>query len=245
MIKIIINGACGRMGKKITELAKEKSDIFEIAALADVTGADGCIADITSFDGAADVIIDFSHHTAVNTLIPYAQKRGLPIVIATTGHTDEEMEYIRKSSETVAIFKSSNMSLGVAVLSRLAKQAAALFPDADIEIVETHHNRKIDSPSGTAVLLADSIKEVRPEATCVYGRSGISKRTQNEIGMHSIRMGNIAGIHEVIIGTDTETITLKHEAHDRALFADGALTAAKFMAGKPAGLYSMQDIVEF
>ena len=135
------------------------------------------------------------------------------------------------------------MSVGVALLARLVKQAAAIFGGCDVEIVEAHHNRKVDAPSGTALMLADAVKSQRPDAEYVYGRSGQHKRQPNEIGIHSLRMGNVVGEHEVIFATDNQTITLKHQAHDRALFAEGALTAAGFLVGQPAGFYHMDDLL--
>ena len=132
----------------------------------------------------------------------------------------------------------------MALLAEMAKKTAAAYPNANIEIVETHHNRKLDAPSGTAILIANAIKEVRKAATTLVGRNGHAKRTEEEIGIHSVRRGNIVGIHEVLISTNAETITLKHEAHSRALFAEGALAAAEFLCGKPAGLYNMKNILE-
>ena len=143
----------------------------------------------------------------------------------------------------IPIFHSANMSLGIALLVELAKMTAKNFPDADIEIIEKHHNRKLDAPSGTALLLANEIREVRSNARFVYGRSGQAKRTPEEIGIHAIRMGNIIGEHEVIVGTDTQTITLKHEAHSRSLFAEGAIAAAEFLIKQPAGMYDMKSMV--
>lgn len=136
------------------------------------------------------------------------------------------------------------MSLGIALLIELAKKTAAAFPEADIEIVETHHNRKVDAPSGTALSIGKAIQEIRSKATFLMGRSGMAKRTPQEIGFHAIRRGNIPGIHEVIVSTDTQAITLKHEVYDRALFADGALSAARFLAGKQPGLYQMQNLID-
>ena len=150
---------------------------------------------------------------------------------------------ILEAAKEIPVFYSANMSMGVALLAELAKKTAAIYPDADIEIVETHHNRKIDAPSGTALMIANAIKEVRKAATLMMGRSGQGKRAEQEIGLHAVRRGNIVGIHEVLVSTDTETITLKHEAHSRALFADGAMAAAQFLCGKPAGLYRMQDMI--
>ena len=151
---------------------------------------------------------------------------------------------IDAAAKKIPIFHSANMSLGVALLVELAKITAKTFPDADIEIIEKHHNRKLDAPSGTALLLANAIKEIRTKAKLIFGRSGQAKRETDEIGVHAIRMGNVIGEHEVIVGTDTQTVTLKHEAHSRALFAEGAIAAAEFLIGKPAGMYDMKSMIE-
>lgn len=164
-------------------------------------------------------------------------------MVATTGYTPEEFAKLEAGAKKIAIFQSYNMSVGVALLARLVKQAAAIFGGCDVEIVEAHHNRKADAPSGTALMLADAVKSQRPDAEYVYGRSGQHKRQPNEIGIHSLRMGNVVGEHEVIFATDNQTITLKHQAHDRALFAEGALTAAGFLVGQPAGFYHMDDLL--
>lgn len=243
MIKVIMNGAMGRMGKEIVKSIEESDDV-EIAALIDING-DGkdVLRAIDDFTGDADVIIDFSHHTAVHSVLDYAKKRNIPAVVATTGMTEEELKYIDECAEIIPVFRSANMSIGVAVLAAFAAEAARVIPDADIEIVETHHRNKLDAPSGTALLIANEIKTSRPEAEFVCGRSGMKKREDNEIGINSIRCGNVVGIHEVIISTPAETITLKHEAHDRSLFAKGAVSAAKFLIGKRAGLYNIKDMV--
>lgn len=243
MIKVIMNGAMGRMGKEIVKSIEESDDV-KIAALIDING-DGkdVLRAIDDFTGDADVIIDFSHHTAVHSVLDYAKKRNIPAVVATTGMTEEELKYIDECAEIIPVFRSANMSIGVAVLAAFAAEAARVIPDADIEIVETHHRNKLDAPSGTALLIANEIKTSRPEAEFVCGRSGMKKREDNEIGINSIRCGNVVGIHEVIISTPAETITLKHEAHDRSLFAKGAVSAAKFLIGKRAGLYNIKDMV--
>jgi 4-hydroxy-tetrahydrodipicolinate reductase len=142
------------------------------------------------------------------------------------------------------VFRSANMSLGIAVLLDLARRAARMFPDADVEIVEAHHNQKLDVPSGTALMLANAVRSVRPEAEFVVGRHENGKRKKSEIGIHSLRLGNEVGMHEILITTGNETLTLKHEAESRALFAEGALAAAAWLMGKPAGLYNMQDLLE-
>ena len=181
---------------------------------------------------------------ALELALTAAKERGLNVVLATTGHTEEEKAAIVKAAEAVPVFFAANFSLGVALLIDTAKQVAAAMPEAEIEIIEKHHNRKLDAPSGTALAIANALCEVRPDATVVMGRNGYGKRTSEEIGVHAIRMGNIVGEHEVIIGTPNQTITLKHEAHDRALFAEGALAAAEFLCkGHPAGLYGMADLI--
>ncbi len=242
MIKVILNGACGRMGREVERLVSETDDI-EICARVDKFGYD-CLNSLSDYTGAADVIVDFSHHTAAQELLEYAVKRKLPVIVATTGHTELELALIEKAAEKTAVFHSANMSLGVALLAELAKKAAAAMPDADIEIVETHHNRKLDAPSGTALMLGEELKNTRENAELAIGRSGQCRREKNEIGIQSVRRGNIPGIHEVIISTDNQTVSLKHEAHSRALFAEGAVSAARFMAGRKAGLYNMKNMIK-
>lgn len=243
MIKVLINGACGRMGKEVEKIV-EASETMTVAAKVDKMAAEsGCYTDINDFSGEADIIIDFSNHLGTKDLLDYAVKNNIPTVVATTGHTPEELALIEETGKKIAVFHSANMSLGVALLCELAVKAAATMPDADIEIVETHHNRKLDAPSGTALMIANAIKAVREKAQFVFGREGMAKREKNEIGVHAVRRGNIVGIHEVLVSTDSQTITLKHEAHSRALFAEGAVSAAEFILGKPAGLYNMNSIV--
>ena len=246
-MKIVVNGSNGRMGRVLISMMREDPASYEIVAAVDMnncaSGEYPMYENIRDFTGDADCIIDFSHHSAAPALCEYAAERGIPLIIATTAHTDEEKAAIVNAAKSVPVFFSANMSLGIAVTARLAKTAAALFPEADIEIVEAHHNRKLDVPSGTAILLGNAIKQVRTDAEFNIGRHENGKRTKNEIGIHSIRTGNVVGDHEIIIATDTQTIRIKHEAHDRALFAEGALEAARFLCGKPAGLYDMNSIV--
>lgn len=247
-MKILICGVGGRMGREVAKLALEGMRGAIPTAGFDVLPVDTReFPTYTDWDAVAetpDCIIDFSHHAGTEALLSYAVKNNVPVVLATTGHTDEESALISRAAERIPIFHSANMSLGIALLVELAKTVAKAFPEADIEIIEKHHNRKLDAPSGTALLLARALQEVRDTATLVFGRSGQRKREKEEIGVHAIRMGNIVGEHEVIIGTDTQTITLKHEAHSRALFAEGAIAAADFLTGKPAGLYDMKRMIE-
>ena len=244
MIKVLVHGAGGAMGRTVRQLLSESFAGCIPGPMVDKEGGEGVCSCFAEVSRPADVILDFSFHAATANAVDYAVDKGIPIVIGTTGHTEEEREYIAAVAKHIPVFYSGNMSMGIALLCDIAKQAAGMFPDADIEIVEVHHNRKADAPSGTAVMLADAIKERRPEAHTVCGRSGIAKRSPGDIGISSVRMGNIVGIHEVHISTGTETITLKHEAHSRALFAEGALRVAEFMCGRPAGLYCMTDFVK-
>ena len=245
-MKVIVNGALGKMGIEITKLVCDQYYNSSLAALVDINAKedDNLYNTLSAYDGSADVIIDFSHHSAVTTLLPYAIDRNLPVVIATTGHTREEKKMIEDAATKIPVFFSANMSLGVATLCSFVKTAAKLFPDADIEIVETHHTNKLDAPSGTALMLANSIIEVRPDAYINTGRSGMGKRDKNEIGISALRLSNVVGEHEVIISTGTQTLKLKHEAHSRSLFAEGAIVAADFLKDKSAGLYTIADIVQ-
>ena len=246
-MRVLLCGSSGYMGKEIIKLCEEGFRGATLAAGIDPTGeAEGYTLFRSAKDAegvAADVIIDFSHHTAAADICELAVAEGLPIVIATTGHTEREVAAIERAAQRVPVFFAANMSLGVALLCELAKKAAAALPDADIEIVERHHTRKLDAPSGTALTLAREICEVRPEAYINAGRSGRTARDKNEIGIQSIRIGNVVGDHEVQISTGKETITLKHEAHSRALFAEGALAAAEYLTDKENGLYTMKDLV--
>ena len=247
-MKILLSGLGGHMGAEVVKLAKEGVRGAVITAGVDPNGADyPDIPNAKSFDEAetdVDVIIDFSHHSATEALLAFAVKNHLPLVLATTGQTEEEREMISQAAKEIPLFFASNYSVGVALLVELAKKAAAVFPEADIEIVETHHNRKVDAPSGTAITLAEEIASVRDNAVIAFGRSGYGKREAGSIGVQSVRMGNIVGIHEVLIGTPSQTITLKHEAHSRALFAEGAIAAADFLKDKPAGFYDMKSMVK-
>lgn len=245
-MNIILNGACGRMGRAVRERIADGYGGARLAAGIDPSADEneaGMYGALDEFEGDADVIIDFSHHTCTAELTEYAVERGLPCVIATTGHTEEERRIINEAAKKTAVFLSANMSLGVAVTAKLVKLASSLLPEAEIEIVETHHDKKLDAPSGTALMLADAARTSLPNAELVYGRHGQKKRTKTEIGIHSLRLGGVIGEHEVIISSGDEIITLKHTAQSRTLFADGALAAAEFLVGKPAGIYDMSSLV--
>ena len=238
-MRAIVCGANGAMGKLICGILGD-----EVVGKVSIDGENGVpktFAELGKVD--ADVLIDFSHHTAIGDVMAYAKENPMAVVVGTTGHTPEEKQIIADASGILPVFYSGNVSLGIAVLCRLAKDAARYFPDADIEIVEVHHTRKVDAPSGTAHMLFNAIKEVRPNAYENCGRAGEGKRTKDEIGISALRMGNVVGIHEVHICTGTQTLTLKHEASTRAMLADGAVAAARFMAGKAVGFYNMESIL--
>jgi len=241
---IIVHGAGGKLGEEVIKAAK--ADGHAVVAV-DKLGSSieqMTYRNLTDYTGEADVVIDFSSHLATAELLSYVTARSLPLVLATTGQTDEEKEMIKEAAKEVPLFFSANMSLGVALLVSLVKKAAELLHKDDIEVVETHHNRKVDAPSGTALMIANAISDTLGGRKIVTGRSGLSKREPGEIGISSIRVGNVVGKHEVIFGNATETITITHEAHDRALFAEGSIRAAAFLIKKGAGLYDMQDLVE-
>ena len=238
-MRAVVCGANGAMGKLICGILGE-----EVVGKVSIDGENGVAKTFGELGQLrADVVIDFSHHTAAPEVIRYAKGIGAAAVIGTTGHSPEEKALIQQAAKDIPVFYSGNMSLGIAVLCRLAREAAGYFPDADIEIVEVHHNRKVDAPSGTAHMLFEAIHQVRPNAVEHCGRSGEGKRTRDEIGVSSLRLGSVVGIHEVMIHTGTQCLTLKHEAVTRAMLAEGAVSAARFMAGKGKGLYNMESIL--
>ncbi len=242
-MRIILHGYTGRMGRMMIEaVSRSAHEITAMAAYDCPEEKDHCWNSLDHITEQADVLIDFSNHQATEAVLDYAVKHGLPAVICTTGQTEEEKEAVVRAAEMIPVFFSANMSLGIAVLQDLVRKAAAVFPEADIEIVEKHHNQKLDVPSGTALILADAVKQVRTDAVYNIGRSENGKRTKNEIGIHSLRMGSETGTHEIYINTGSECLILTHRAYSRAVFADGALKAAEFLAGKPAGLYTMKDM---
>ena len=238
-MRAVVCGANGAMGKLICEIFG--SEVVGKVSIDGNYNVPKTFAELGRVE--ADVVIDFSHHTAIADVLAYAREIGAAAVIGTTGHTPEEKAMIPAAAEEIPVFYAGNVSLGIAVLCRLVKQAASFFPDADIEIVEIHHTRKVDAPSGTALMLFNAIKEVRPQAVANCGRSGEGKRTKEEIGISALRLGNVVGIHEIHIHTGNQSLTLKHESGSRAMLADGAVDAARFMAGKPKGLYNMESML--
>ena len=243
-MKILLCGYGGHMGREVRACAERAENAEIVAGVDPMIPAEGvCVPSFDACEAEADVIIDFSHHSMTGALLDYAEAKGLPVVLATTGQTEEEKARIREAAEKVPVFLAANYSLGIAALTDLVKRAVALYPDGEIEIVEQHHDRKLDAPSGTALALFSAVKEVRPEATANCGRSGMGKRTKDEVGIQAIRMGNIVGVHEVMIGTQNERITLKHEAFSRGVFAEGSIKAAAFLVGKAPGMYDMKDLL--
>ncbi len=243
-MKVIVTGALGKMGGILSDLVVKAADL-ELAAKVDCFSKGGeILKDVSEFKGEADMVIDFSHHSLTPALLDWCRANKKPLVLCTTGHDEAEKAQVRAAAKEIPLFFSANMSLGIALLCKMARETAKAFPDADIEIVEAHHNRKLDAPSGTALLVAGAIREARPDMNLVLGRSGMAKRQKNDVGVSALRMGNLAGMHEVIVTTETQSLTLKHEVYDRALFAEGAIEAARFLSGKPAGLYDMKDMVK-
>lgn len=252
MTRICITGACGRMGHVIAHLCAEREDCDVVAGI-DKLGEQYAdfpvfksVFDLQNNAAKPDVIIDFSHPSALPDLLSYCKMNNVPAVIATTGYSDEERSQIQAASAQIPIFFTFNMSLGINLLAELAKKAVqVLGGQFDIEIVEKHHNQKKDAPSGTAIMLAEAINgELDGKMRYVYDRHSVRRpREKEEIGMHSIRGGTIVGEHDVIFAGHDEVITLSHSAQSREVFAVGAVNAAVFLTGKPAGMYAMSDLI--
>ena len=236
------------MGGNIVDLLKDDGEA-RVACGVDIHTPEGCkvpvYASFNDVKESVDVIIDFSSPAALDGELEYAKAHNVPVVLASTGYTAEQLEKIEQASNQVAVFKTANFSLGVNLLVGLVKKAAeVLGENFDIEIVERHHNRKVDAPSGTALMLADAINDTLAEKReYVEGRSGIVGRRGNEIGIHAVRGGTIVGEHEVMFAGEDEIVTLSHSARSKRVFAAGAIRAAKWMAGKPAGMYDMNDVL--
>lgn len=248
MTRILLSGCCGRMGKNVINSVNNRKDTEIIAGVDMIEDSSLGFPVFQSFDEVsvkADVIIDFSNSSVIDSLLAFAVKTKTPTVICSTGLSDEQIEHINTAAETIPVFFSFNMSLGVNLICELSKAAAkVLGSNFDVEIVEAHHNQKLDAPSGTAVMLANAVKEVMPDAYCEYDRhSKRAKRNTNEIGIHSIRGGNIVGEHEVIFAGNDEIVKISHSARSRGIFAEGAVNAAAFICGKDKGLYTMTDLI--
>ncbi len=247
-MKIILVGATGAMGQTLSKLV-EAEGLHSIVAGVGEGILEGVGYDIypsfKELDAMADVIIDFSHHSLVEDTLDYGKKHKIPIVIGTTGLTEKEHRLIDEAAEGVAILQAGNMSLGINVMEKLVREAVKALEEFDVEIVESHHNRKVDAPSGTAQMLADVVTNVREEADLVYGRHGRDvKRQENDVTIHSLRGGTIVGEHEVVLAGLDEVVTIKHQALSKNIFAKGALSAAKYLLDKNFGRYSMEDVIQ-
>lgn len=250
MVRIIMHGCNGKMGQVITGIVAGDADAEIVAGIDMVDNRDNgypVFTNIFDCNVEADVIVDFAAAAAVDNLLKYSLERKIPVVLCTTGLSDAQLKRVKETSAEVAILKSANMSLGINTLMKLLKDAANVFAPAgyDIEIVEKHHNQKLDAPSGTAIALADSINEARDnEYEYVYDRSQVrQKRGKKELGISAVRGGTIVGEHEVIFAGIDEVIEFKHTAYSKSVFAKGAVEAAKFLKGKNPGMYDMADVI--
>lgn len=248
MVKILISGILGRMGKAVQEISNERKEINLIAGVDKMAkGLNYEVPVYNDFDSLSkevEVIIDFSHFSLIDEILQYSISKKLPLVLCTTGFTPEMGEKIKKASEKIAIFKSGNMSIGINWISNLVKQSAKNLNNFDIEIIEKHHNQKLDSPSGTALMIRDAVLESKPTYKSVNGREGnLNKRKENEIGIHAVRGGGIIGEHSAIFASTEEVIEIKHSAISRRVFAHGAIEAAIFMKDKEKGLYNMNNLL--
>ncbi|MCI8889931.1 MAG: 4-hydroxy-tetrahydrodipicolinate reductase [Eubacterium sp.] len=251
MIKAILHGCNGKMGQAVCSVCAE-DDGIEIVAGVDVYDGKSnpfpVVQKISDCTAEADVVIDFSNAAAVDALLAYCGEKKIPVVLCTTGLSEAQLASVQQTAEQTAVLRSANMSLGINTLTDLLKKAVRVFAPAgfDIEIVEKHHNQKLDAPSGTALALADAMnEELAEDYEYNYDRSKErQQRKKHEIGIASVRGGNIVGEHEVIFAGTDEVITLKHTAYSKAVFAKGTVEAAKFLAGKKAGIYDMQDVIQ-
>ena len=248
MTDIILSGCSGKMGQSIINCVSQRDDC-RISAGVDINEPSGCSFEFSKnfsgLEGAADVRIDFSNPVVLDSMLSYAVEKKLPCVICTTGYSEEQKAKIIEASKKIPVFYSGNMSLGINLIIELAKKAASVFgEDFDIEIVEQHHNQKLDAPSGTALMIADAVSQVRTDSEYVYDRHAYRrKRGKNEIGIHSVRGGNIVGEHEIIFAGTDEVLTISHSARSKTVFAVGAVNAAVFLKGKEPGMYDMSHLL--
>lgn len=250
MIKVILCGAAGKMGGFVAEAIEKENDMQVVAGIDKITADQPfpIFSDFSKINTDAQVIIDFSHPALLDSILEYAKGKNIAVVLATTGYNDEQIEKIKEVSKQIPIFFTFNMSLGVNLICSLAKKAASILGDGfDIEIIEKHHNQKIDAPSGTAIMLANAVNGCFDgQKVYEYDRhSKRQKRGKNEIGIHSIRGGTIVGEHDVIFAGHDETVTISHSAQSKEVFAVGSVKAAKFISDKPAGMYDMNSIMSF
>ncbi|MBE7051079.1 MAG: 4-hydroxy-tetrahydrodipicolinate reductase [Ruminococcaceae bacterium] len=250
MINIALFGCNGKMGQVIANILNTDSDAkiaFGFDINCETKNSFPVYDDIRNIKEKADVVIDFSHPASLSKIIEYCKESKVPAVIATTGLSDKQLADIEELSKSLAVFRSANMSLGINLLINLVKKAASILEGKfDIEVIEKHHNQKIDAPSGTALMIADAISDTLTEKPeYVYDRHSVrKKRSKNEIGLHAVRGGTIVGEHEVIFAGNDEIVEIKHTAMSKEVFAEGAIKAAKFLIGKPAGMYNMAQLIE-
>jgi 4-hydroxy-tetrahydrodipicolinate reductase len=249
MIKIILSGCSGKMGHMVTKCADNFSNLSIVAGIdmkTDNTLPYDVFNNINDCSTDADVVLDFSRPTSLPSISEYCIKNNIPVVICTTGYTVEGNKQINDLSKTIPVFRSANMSFGINIVNNiLRKISSSLYNDFDIEIIEKHHNQKVDAPSGTALMLADTIKSsIEEETIYTHGRVGSSKRSKKEIGIHAVRGGNIVGDHDIIFAGQGEVIEIKHSAISREVFAAGALKACEFIYNKEKGMYDMDDIIK-
>ncbi len=248
MTKILLCGCCGRMGKFVAETVNNRNDCEIVAGIDIIDDSSLGFPVFANYDEVsvdADVIIDFSNPALLSSMLAYAERTNTAIILATTGLDDEQIKAVENTANKIPVFFSYNYSLGISLLCELSKVAAKVLGNGfDVEIVEAHHNQKLDAPSGTAIMLGNAVKEELPDAYFEYDRhSKRQKRNGNEIGIHSIRGGTIVGEHQVMFAGNDEIITLSHSARSRAVFATGAVNAAVFIKDKNPGMYNMSDIV--
>lgn len=248
MTRILLNGALGKMGQAVEACVKERDDVM-IAAGVDIAQGEriypvySCFVDVQE---QVDVIVDFSNPLVLDDMLAFAVARNIPVIICTTGFSDAQVAAIKATAQQIPVFYSGNMSLGINMLITLSKIAAKILaPTFDIEIIEKHHNQKLDAPSGTAVMIADAVAEECDSANYVYDRHAYrKKRDHSEIGIHSVRGGTIVGEHEIIFAGHDEVLSIRHQAQSKGVFASGAVNAAVFIKDKPAGLYDMSDLLK-
>ncbi|MDO5009283.1 MAG: 4-hydroxy-tetrahydrodipicolinate reductase [Intestinibacter bartlettii] len=247
-LKVIINGYSGTMGKVLTNCVLDDEELELVAGVSpkhhDVNDKFNTYSSFAEVKEDADVVIDFSSPLALDGILEYCLNTKTPVVLATTGYNDEEMEKIHEAAKQIPVFLSFNMSLGVNILLKLVKEAAKNLNGFDIEIIEKHHNKKVDSPSGTAVMIANAVKEVREQSEFIYGRHGrTGKRQQNEVGIHAVRGGTIVGEHSAIFAGNDEILEINHSARSKNVFAEGAIAAAKYLVNQEPGFYNMDNML--
>ncbi len=247
MTHILLNGCLGKMGAAVAAAVESRDDV-DIHCGVDIANGErnypvySCFIDVVE---RPDVIVDFSNPLVLDDMLAYATENRIPAVICTTGFSEQQVSKIRDAATVIPVFYSGNMSLGINVLIELSKKAAAVFGSSfDVEIIEKHHNLKLDAPSGTAMMIADAVADVKENMQYTYDRHAYRrKREKNEIGIHSIRGGTIVGEHEVIFAGHDEVLSIRHQAQSKGVFASGAVNAAVFLSDKPAGMYDMSDLL--